>query len=111
LVKLARSISSDATSVTVSIIADPICSDRIAGLHLRFSERDGAVAVPLARLLSRDSMERKETRMKRYDPQDPRANEPGDHPQMGERKGLWKVGSISLVLVIIALIVIGFWFL
>lgn len=48
--------------------------------------------------------------MKRYDPQDPRANEPGDHPQMAERKGLWKVGTISLGLVIIAFIVIAFWY-
>ena len=29
--------------------------------------------------------------MKRYDPHSPQATEPGDHPQMGERKGHWKV--------------------
>lgn len=48
--------------------------------------------------------------MKRYDPHDPRANEPGDHPPMAERKGLWKVAVISLALLVIALIVIALWF-
>lgn len=47
--------------------------------------------------------------MKRYDPQDPEANEPGDHPQMAERKGLWKVLAVSLTLVIIGLGAAGLW--
>ncbi|HET7410371.1 MAG TPA: hypothetical protein VFJ13_09240 [Paracoccaceae bacterium] len=47
--------------------------------------------------------------MKRYDPQDPEANEPGDHPPMGERKGNWKVAVVSLVLVIVGFIAIWVW--
>ena len=48
--------------------------------------------------------------MKRYEPQSPQANEPGDHPQMGERKGNWKVLFASLGLVTLGLIGAGFWF-
>lgn len=48
--------------------------------------------------------------MKRYDPQSPAANEPGDHPQMGERKGVWKVLTAALVLSIIGLVIIALWF-
>lgn len=47
--------------------------------------------------------------MKWYRPQDPRANEPGDHPPMGERKGNWKVAVTSLGLVILAFIALWFW--
>lgn len=43
--------------------------------------------------------------MKRYEPQDPRANEPGDHPAMGERKGNWRVLAAALTLVLIGLAV------
>ena len=43
--------------------------------------------------------------MKRYEPQDPRANEPGDHPRMAERKGNWRVLAVTLALVIVGLAV------
>ena len=48
--------------------------------------------------------------MKRYDPQSPEANEPGDHPPMGERKGNWRVLAVSTVLVIVVLFAAGAWF-
>lgn len=48
--------------------------------------------------------------MKRYDPQSPRANEPGDHPPMGERKGNWKVLAAATVLTALGLAAAGLWF-
>ncbi len=48
--------------------------------------------------------------MKRYDPHSPDANEPGDHPQMGERKGLWKVLFAAVGLTIIGVFAVGIWF-
>jgi hypothetical protein len=33
--------------------------------------------------------------MKRYQPQDPRATEPGDHPINAERHGVWRIALIS----------------
>lgn len=38
--------------------------------------------------------------MKRYEPHDPRANEPGDSPPMGERKGNWRVVIIGASLAV-----------
>lgn len=48
--------------------------------------------------------------MKRYDPQSPEANEPGDHPVMGERKGNWKVLTAALTLTGLGLIAVALWF-
>ena len=48
--------------------------------------------------------------MKRYEPQDPRANEPGDHPVNAERKGNWRVAAVSVALAFIAVTIIGFGF-
>lgn len=48
--------------------------------------------------------------MKQYEPQSREANEPGDHPPMGERKGNYKVLFTSLGLVILALFGAGIWF-
>lgn len=48
--------------------------------------------------------------MKRYEPQSRQANEPGDHPQMGERKGNWKVLVTTLTLAIIGVFAAGAWF-
>lgn len=39
--------------------------------------------------------------MEYHDPQSPKANQPGDHPQMGERKGNWKVLFATLALAIL----------
>jgi hypothetical protein len=47
--------------------------------------------------------------MKRYDPQSPEANKPGDHPPMGERKGNWKVLVIALTLAIVGMFSAAFW--
>jgi hypothetical protein len=48
--------------------------------------------------------------MKRYEPQDPRANEPGDHPVNAERKGNWRVAAVSTGLAFVVVIIIGFAF-
>ena len=49
--------------------------------------------------------------MARYEPHDPKATEPGDHPAMGERKGMWRavlvgagaaVGAMMLIWLIVA---------
>lgn len=49
--------------------------------------------------------------MKRYEPHDPRATEPGDHPPMGERKGMWRavitgaalaVGTMAIIWLTVA---------
>ena len=44
--------------------------------------------------------------MTRYKPHDPRATESGDHPPMGERKGMWRAVIISAVLAVGAMAVI-----
>jgi hypothetical protein len=92
----------------VSIIADPMCSDRMNVLPR--SERGRARAVPSLTCLASPTGERKESKMKRYEPQSPDANEPGDHPPMGERKGNWKVLIISTTLAVVGLFAAGAWF-
>ena len=47
--------------------------------------------------------------MKRYEPQSPEANEPGDHPPMGERKDNWKVLAAALTLSIVGMFSAAFW--
>ena len=49
--------------------------------------------------------------MARFEPHHPKATEPGDHPPMGERKGMWRaviigaglaVGVMALIWLIVA---------
>ena len=49
--------------------------------------------------------------MKHYEPHSPKANEPGDHPVMGERKGNWKVLAAALTLTCLGLAAAGLVFL
>jgi hypothetical protein len=84
----------------------------VIAARFRGTPRPRRSFVPVNRANARDVNANARGRaMQRYEPQDPRANEPGDHPPNAERKGNWRVvlTAVGLAHVAIFVLLLIYW--